>query len=80
MDRDSFLEGVKNQFTSEITALYLKYEHNGKVDHPELTKELKSLEKQARVEGINSREFADLVRSCLPAADSEKTGWTKKAA
>ena len=80
MDRDSFLEGVKRQFTSEITALYLKYEHNGQVDHAALNNELKSLEKQARVEGVSAKEFSDLVRSCLPAGDSEKSGWNKKAA
>jgi hypothetical protein len=86
MDRETFLEQVKQQYMEQITALYMKAEHTGKVDFKQLTTQLVQLKKLAAGEGLRGEEFDEMVYSLLPGVEGRvelsipSTQTTKKAA
>jgi hypothetical protein len=68
MNKESFLDTIKQQYSDEIHAAYVECEHGGghKIDLPELSKRLQKLMASAKVEGLPGAEFEDLVRATLP--------------
>lgn len=84
MNRESFLETVKQQYAEEIHEAYIEHEHGlgGKVDFPALNKQLKKLKASAKVEGLSAQDFDDLVQATLPeeVARHIEFGAIKKAA
>jgi len=66
MNRESFLETVKKQYTDEIHEAYLECEHEGTVDLKALNQRIKKLMSNAKVEGLAPKEFEDLVRTTIP--------------
>lgn len=66
MNRESFLEAIRKQFTDEIHSVYLQCEHGKDVDYPQLTHLLSKLRDAAKREGLTYAEFEDLVKSELP--------------
>jgi hypothetical protein len=69
MNKESFLETVKQQYAEEIHEAYVEHEHglHGKIDTPALTQHLKKLMTNAKVEGLSAHDFEELVHSTLPA-------------
>ncbi len=80
MDKESFLETLKTQYTEEIREVYLECEHNEAVDIAKLEAQLKKLMKGARAEGLPSQEFEDLVKSNLPENIFGKLGFLMQKA
>jgi hypothetical protein len=84
MNRESFLETVKQQYAEEIHEAYIEHEHGlgGKVDFPALNKHLKKLMASAKVEGLSAQDFQDLAHATLPQDVSRfiEFGQIKKAA
>ena len=74
MDREDFLFALREQYAEEIQEAYLQCEHEeGKViDYSALKGLLMKMMKTARVDGLPSEDFSDLVRSTLPDAVVEK--------
>jgi hypothetical protein len=68
MNRESFLETIKQQYAEEIHEAYIEHEHGlgGKVDYPGLNKHLKKLMNSAKVEGLKPQEFEELAQATLP--------------
>jgi hypothetical protein len=68
MDRESFLETVKNQYVDEIRVAFLECEHHGGrvIDYSALNQRLKKLMVGAKKEGISPRDFQLLVQAVLP--------------
>lgn len=68
MDRDSFIEALREQYAEEIYEAYLECEHdNGKVvDYRQLNQALNKMMRTAKVDGLPEVEFKDLVSSELP--------------
>jgi hypothetical protein len=66
MNRESFLETVRQQFTDEIHSVFLRCEHGKDVDYPQLTHLLSKLRDAAKREGLAHSDFEDLVKSVLP--------------
>jgi hypothetical protein len=79
MNRESFLETVRKQFTDEIYSVFLQCEHGKDVDFPKLTHLLSQLRDAAKREGLAYAEFEDLVKSTLPGV-WENLEWKPKAA
>jgi hypothetical protein len=71
MDRETFLEQVKQQYMEQISALYMKAEHSGKVDFKQLTTQLVQLKKLAAGEGVRASEFDEMVYSLLPGVEGK---------
>lgn len=69
MNKESFLEVVKQQYSEEIHAAFVEHEHGGgnKIDLPGLNKRLQKLMANAKVEGLAAHEFEELARATLPA-------------
>jgi hypothetical protein len=66
MDRESFLDGIKQQYAERIHEAYIECEHEEVVDFTRLGTALKKLMTQAKAEGLPAKDFEDLVRSTLP--------------
>jgi len=68
MNREHFLEGLREQYTEEIHEAYRECMHEGGkvVDFPGLAGRLARLQKNAQVEGLSCEEFRELVTSALP--------------
>ncbi len=66
MNRESFLETIKQQYSDEIHEAYLECEHEGKIDMPALTAKLKKLISCAQVEGLSESEFLAVAKTALP--------------
>ena len=68
MNKESFLEVVRQQYAEEIHAAYLEHEHGGgkKIDVQGLNKCLQKLMANAKVEGLAPAEFEELVHATLP--------------
>jgi hypothetical protein len=66
MNRESFLEAVKEQYADEIHEAYLECEHGEKLDLPKLESMLARLMAAASHEGISASDFKELVRTTLP--------------
>ena len=68
MNKESFLEVVKQQYSDEIHAAYIECEHgHGKVDFKGLNERLQKLMANAKVEGLAPCDFEELARATLPA-------------
>ncbi len=81
MDKETFFEQVKQQYMEQITAIYMKAEHSGKVDFKQLTTQLQQLKKLAAGEGLRGPEFDEMVYSLLPGVEGKvELTITKKAA
>ena len=69
MNRESFLDAIRQQYTDEIREAYLECEHGYapyRVDVPELNRRLDKLMANAKVEGLAEVEFEELARATLP--------------
>lgn len=68
MNKESFLEVVKQHYSEEIHAAYVEHAHGGgnKVDMPALNKRLQKLMANAKVEGLAAHEFEELAHTTLP--------------
>jgi hypothetical protein len=83
MNKESFLDALKQQFTDEIHEAYIECEHGteGKVDLPSLNLRIQKLMAHAQIEGLSPIEFQQLVRATLPGvADKIVFQAAKKAA
>ena len=78
MNRESFLETVRQQFTDEIHAVFLRCEHGKDVDYAQLTHLLSKLRDAAKREGLAYPDFEDLVKSALPGV-WDHLEWKKAA-
>ena len=67
MNRESFLDAVKQQYSEEINEAYIECGHaeGSSLDMPELNKRLSKLMANAKVEGLSEPDFLELVRSIL---------------
>lgn len=68
MDRDDFVEALREQYADEIHEAYIECEHeNGKnIDFEKLNDSLAKLMKAANVDGLHDSDFKELVKSTLP--------------
>jgi hypothetical protein len=67
MDRDDFLEQLRQQYADGIYEAYLECEHEGGVvDYPELRQKIDRISRSASVEGLSSKDFHELVLGLLP--------------
>jgi hypothetical protein len=67
MDRDDFIEDLKRQFADSITEAYLECEHEkGAVDYPALKDRIEKIGKAAKVDGLKTTEYHELVCCVLP--------------
>jgi hypothetical protein len=84
MNREDYLEGLREQYAEEIQEAYVECSHErGKVtDVPTLKSRLLKLQKNAKVEGLVETEFADLVNTALSDEVRDRLNWGggKKAA
>jgi hypothetical protein len=72
MDKESFLETVRKQYTEEIHEVYLECSHQDRsVDFVKLNQGLARLMQSASVQGLRHEDFEDLVRSTLPQVFSQ---------
>jgi hypothetical protein len=68
VNKESFLEVVRQQYSEEIHAAYVEHSHaTGKIDIDALNKRLHKLMANAKVEGLAAPEFEELARATLPA-------------
>jgi|GEM_PF-1323524 len=70
MDRESFLETVRQQYAEEIQEAYYECEHEDgrEIDYIKLNQNLARLMQGAMLDGLPPADFEDLVRSTLPQA------------
>lgn len=70
MDREGFLDAVRQQYAEEIQEIYLecRQEQGRTVDFIQLNRRLQRLMRNAVVEGLTPEDFRDLVFSTLPDA------------
>jgi hypothetical protein len=66
MNRESFLESVRQQYSERINASYMLCEHGGRINIEELGAMLKPLKRMAAREGLTHGEFDELVFSLFP--------------
>ena len=67
MDREDFIEHLRQQYADGIFEAYLECEHeSGKVDFETLKARLEKIGKAAAVEGLASQDFHELVFGVLP--------------
>jgi len=68
MNKESFLEVVRQQYSEEIHEAYVEHSHGGgsKIDIPGLNKRLLKLMANAKVDGLSAHEFEELARATLP--------------
>jgi hypothetical protein len=67
MNKESFLETIRQQYSDEIHEAYIECEHGNKVDLVQLNQRLARLMTHAKVEGLSVADFHELVVSTLPA-------------
>jgi hypothetical protein len=67
MDREDFIDQLKQQFANGIFEAYLECEHErGEVDYPALKAHLERLGRAAALEGLNEKDFHELIFGVLP--------------
>lgn len=67
MDRDDFIEGLREQYSNQIQQAYLACEHeHNRIDWKALNDKLNKLMKNAVAEGLTRPQFEDLIRFSLP--------------
>lgn len=72
MNKESFLDTIRDQYREEIREAYLESEHHEKIDYSELKYKLSHLKKAAALEGLPHKDFEDLVKCALPEEVFEK--------
>lgn len=72
MDREDFLETVRRQFAEQINEAYLESEHDdGNIDYESLKSMLARIGKAASFQGLQEKDYVELVHSVLPHATVE---------
>ncbi|MCC7442884.1 MAG: hypothetical protein IT285_14720 [Bdellovibrionales bacterium] len=73
MNRDHFIEGLREQYAEELQEAYRECLSNGGkiVDFTALKGRVERLEKNAKVEGLTESDFSDLVNTTLPEAHAK---------
>jgi hypothetical protein len=67
MNREDFIDQLKQQFANGIFEAYLECEHeHGEVDFTALKSELDRIARAAAVEGLNAGDFHELIFGVLP--------------
>jgi len=66
MNRESYMETVRQQYAEKVTAAYVQCEHDGQENFTELTAQLVKIKRQAISEGMSDADFDDIVFSALP--------------
>lgn len=66
MDRESFLDTLREQYADEIHEAYVACNHGEAVDYDQLNTSLGRIMKTARVDGLSEADFAELVQSTIP--------------
>ncbi|NDF14642.1 hypothetical protein EB061_04900 [bacterium] len=67
MDREDFIEQLRQQYADGIYEAYLECEHEGgAVDYPTLRNKIELIGRSAAVEGLPGKEFHELVSGLLP--------------
>ncbi len=67
MDRDDFIDQLKQQYANGIFEAYLQCEHErGEVDFSTLKERLERIGKAAAVEGLRPGDFHELIFGVLP--------------
>ena len=66
MDREGFLESLRQQYSDEIEAAYRQSEHGLTVDLVKFNHDLLVLRHSAVVEGLPERDFDELIQAVLP--------------
>jgi hypothetical protein len=76
MNRESFLETIRQQYADEIREAYIECEHDDhgsqQVDFAELNRRLNKLRSSAKLDGLAVTEFEELARATLPDGVAEK--------
>jgi hypothetical protein len=69
MNREDFLETIRQQYADDIQEAYFESEHGyapNRVNVEELNSRLTQLLASAKVEGLTREEFEELARATLP--------------
>jgi len=67
MNREDFIEQLRQQFANGIFEAYLECEHGqGEVDYQDLKARLEKIGKAASVEGLHAKDFHELIFGVLP--------------
>ncbi len=76
MNKESFLETIRQQFSDEILEVYNECAHGGQgVDVPQLNQRLNKMMAHAKHQGLSHAEFEELVKMLLPSmADQVQLG------
>ena len=81
MNRESFLEGIRQQYADQIHEAYIECEHeHDHIDVKSLDRHLTKLRAAAKVQGLAVEEFEDLVRATLPDVVDKLDFWAGKKA
>lgn len=81
MNREGFLETLKQQYAEDIHAAWIECEKEyGEVNYPKLNQLLSKLMKNAKLDGLSQKDFEELVRSTIPEASKELALSVPKAA
>ena len=83
MNKEGFVQALKQKYADDIMAAYVQCEVEGDkhIDFPKLNGLLWRLMKNAKVDGLNCKEFEDLVKSCLPEVQNRiELGEVKRVA
>lgn len=83
MDRESYLDGVRQQYLEKISAAYMQCEHGRQLNLVELAGKLTTMKRQALKEGLGAGEFDDMVFATVPGVQGKidlTLGAEKKAA
>lgn len=76
MNRENFLDTVGKQYADEIHEAYLQCESGEVVDYKKLNVLLKKLMTHAKVDGLSTQEFVDIVKSTLSEEASQGLDFT----
>lgn len=66
MNRESFMETLRNHYADEIMSALYRCKHGDSIDYPALTHLLLDMGHAARGEGLGRSEFENLVKAILP--------------
>ena len=81
MDRDDFLDGLKQNFFDKIHGCAMECEHHEEMNFNELDKKLAHVWSAAKTEGVKWDEYSSWAQECIPEYFDKLTFFkTKKAA
>jgi hypothetical protein len=68
MDKETFLDAIRQQYVDDIHEAYLECDHGGDhmIDMATLNKKLRTLMANAKVDGLSAAEFEELAKATLP--------------